>query len=175
MPSTTSGATTATVDVTAKISAMIAKPRAGEMGPSGSDRKNPSAPRVVAWTVAKNRPGHAESGRSQGTMAMTPDVPARSRAHPAQSPRPHQAQMTAAGTSTESTDSSSVACWAGRGVRTRGMPLQHGRRVPLEPPASQCNVGARPAKLPRETRMSSILPPKRIEVTVAKRLSPHVA
>jgi hypothetical protein len=36
-------------------------------------------------------------------------------------------------------------------------------------------VGARPAKLPRETRMSSILPPKRIDATVAIKLIAAVA
>jgi hypothetical protein len=52
MPSTTSGAITAAVEPTAKISASTANWKAGDTEPSGSAQKNPSAPRVVPCTVA---------------------------------------------------------------------------------------------------------------------------
>ena len=75
---TASGASTAAVEPTAKISAKSANRNAGDTDPSGNAQKKPSAPRVVACTVAKKRAGHAGCDRSQGMIAMTPDAPVRS-------------------------------------------------------------------------------------------------
>jgi len=50
-PSTVNGESTAAVDATASSSAITAKLRAARTAPSGNTRKNPSAPRVVAWAV----------------------------------------------------------------------------------------------------------------------------
>ena len=67
----TRAATVMAVD--AIISLATAKRSAGPIGPSGSDSKKRSASNVVARAVAQSRVSAGAPGRSQATMATTPE------------------------------------------------------------------------------------------------------
>ena len=146
----------------AMISLATAKRNAGAMGPSGSVSKNRSASIVVARAVAQRRPSAGAPGRSQGTMATTPERVCSCR-HPGQSASPQWAHTTAAGTSLSTSSSLSTArTFAARSRAASPMgiwtPLAR-RPAPrsLTRVGDQCTIW--PADEPRRTLMSSTRPP----------------